>query len=161
MSDDNNISEEEKEAARREWNYRQKELAKTFYEHFLVSYLNRNNPDPSWKEVDSPLGDGMKMRRHTLDNPTLEHFNEAVQHVAAGSFQLPLCSENPTIPLAKGEENDIVIEGNKIKQEDGHSFVYLKIVEKLADNPTMTILYECRHCGLWRLEEKPSDWKGE
>jgi hypothetical protein len=156
-----NNNKKEEEALRREQYHRSKELAKTFYGHFLISYLNRNNPDPSWKEIDSPLKDGTKWIRHTLANPTLEHFNEAVQDVAAGAFQVPLCSEHPLIPLSKGEENDIVIEGNKIKQEDGHSFIYLKIVEKLANNPTITVLYECRHCGLWRLEEKSSDWKGE
>jgi hypothetical protein len=164
-NDDDNMSEEEKEAARREWNDGQKELTKKFYEHFLDSYLNRNNSDPSWYKTKHP--DGSYTVKHILANPTLEHFNEAVKQLAY-PFKVPLCSEDPSIPLVKGQEDDIIIEGNKIKQEEGHSFTYQRIVEKVTkvdkktNKPkTMTALYECRHCGLWRLEEKPSNWKGD
>ncbi len=63
-NDDDNMSEEEKEAAWREWNDGQKELTKKFYQHFLVSYLNRNNPDPSWYNTKHP--DGSYMIKHKL-----------------------------------------------------------------------------------------------
>ena len=40
--------------------------------------------------------------------------------------------------------------GRKTKY-NGHNFTYQRIVER--SNSTITVLYECTECGLWRLEE--------
>lgn len=123
---------------------RNKELAKDYFPVCLDSYINRNIPD--WGEEITPSG--MHRIQQKLATPTIKGFNHTVLQFAA-LFGMKLCQ--PISDFSINLEHEI-----KYK---GHNFTYLKIVEKLTN--TITVLYECTKCGLWRLEEKPSDWNGD
>jgi len=120
----------------REHIIRCKEIAKASFEWCLKSYLNRNIPN--WGEEITP--EGMHISPHKLSDPTIEGFNDAVQKFA-GAFIMGFCES-----LSSTSE-DI---GRKIKY-NGHNFTYQRIVER--SNSTITVLYECTECALWRLEE--------